>query len=147
MRLNWPRRLSAPLLLIWTLVIAWLMLSAKVDQLAIARSSYLNNLAHAVVFGLEALLLGLVWHPGEVGRPASIWWAAGLIALLYAGLLEWRQMFIPGRMGSAIDMVTNAVGSLGTPWALADGRLFCPRTIAVALAALVSAALATWGPG
>jgi hypothetical protein len=147
LRLNWPRRVTALLLVAWTLTIAWLMLSPKVQDLAFARSSYVNNLAHAAVFGLEALLLGLLWRPGEVGRPPAVWWAAGLLALLYAGLLEWRQMSIPGRMGSMIDMLTNAVGSLGTPYALADGRLLCPRTFGLAGAALAAAALATWGPG
>jgi hypothetical protein len=145
LRLNWPRRLTATLLVVWSLAIAWLMLSPKVEDLAFTGSSYVNNLAHAVLFGFEALLLGLLWRPGEVGRPARVWWAAGLLALLYAGLLEWRQSFMPGRTASMIDMLTDAIGSLGTPYALADGRLICPRTIGIAVAALAAAALATWG--
>jgi len=89
------------------------MLSPKVEDLAFTGSSYVNNLAHAVLFGFEALLLGLLWRPGEVGRPARVWWTAGLLALLYAGLLEWRQSFMPGRTASMIDMLTDAIGSLG----------------------------------
>ncbi|MFT7465112.1 MAG: hypothetical protein ACI9EF_003475 [Pseudohongiellaceae bacterium] len=125
-------------------MIGWLMLSTKVGQLPIAQSSYMNNLGHAFVFGVEALLLGVLWRPGQVGRPAKLWFALGLVALAYAGFLEWRQMSVPGRMGSLADMVTNAVGALGTGYALADGRLLCPRILGVAAAALASAAVATW---
>lgn len=127
-------------------MIGWLMLSTKVTQLTITQSSYMNNLGHAVVFGVEAMLLGLLWRPGLVGRPRLVWCTVGLVALAYAGLLEWRQGFVPGRTSSLVDMVTNAIGALGTPYALADGRLFCPRALAVAVAALGSAALATWPP-
>ena len=113
----------------------------------------LFNAAHAVLFGVQALLLGLALRPGRVDVPRrGPWLLASLVALLYSGALELVQGTLPGRSASWADMLTNAVGAFGVPWALATERpgaapagtrLFGPRTWIVAAASLACGVLAT----
>lgn len=76
------------------------------------------NLGHAVLFGLLALLL-LPLAPREdggarLGRRELA--AAGLAAVLYGLVDEWRQAGVPGRDASALDLVTDAVGVACVLW-------------------------------
>lgn len=145
MRLEWPRPLALGALLVWSAAVAWLMLSRRVTDLPLASSGYVNNLGHAVVFGVEALLLGAVLRPGPIGRPARVWAWAAAGALAYSGLLEWAQGSVAGRMSSLDDMLTNAIGAFGAPWALCAGSASVGRVALVVALAAGSAALATWG--
>lgn len=145
MRLSLPRPAALLLLVGWTAALWWLLISREVTELAIARSSYLNNLAHAVLFGLEALFLGFLLAPGVIGRPRKAWLVASLLALAYAGLLEWRQGFTEGRVSSWLDMLTNTVGVFGAPACLSGPRLPWARIGVWATLALAAAAWATFG--
>lgn len=145
MRLSLPRPAALVLLAGWTAALWWLLISREVTELAIARSSYLNNLAHAVLFGLEALFLGFLLAPGVIGRPKRTWLLASLLALAYSGLLEWRQGFTDGRVSSWLDMVTNTVGVFGAPACLSEPRLPWKRIGVWAALALAAAAWATFG--
>lgn len=144
MSLSWPRPLAVLALLTWSAAVAWLMLSRKATDLPLAASSYVNNLGHAVVFGVESLLIGGLLAPGPVGRPARRWTQAALLALAYSAALEWGQGQVSGRHSGWEDMVTNAVGAFGAPWALRAGPGQVRRLVLAALAALAAAALATW---
>lgn len=146
MRLTLSRPAALLLLALWSAGVWWLLVSRDVTHLAIAGSSYLNNLAHAVLFGVEALLLGALLAPGRVGRPRRAWLLASLLALAYSGLLEWRQGFTEGRHSSWLDMLTNTVGTFGAPACLSSWPPNAQRVAGVALLALAAAALSTFGP-
>jgi len=125
---------------------------------------FLYNLAHAPLFGLLSALLGVAlrpavsgpvtagrrWRhalasvPGPAHATRGAWLAAAALALGYGVAIEWLQAAVPGRHASGLDVLTDAVGALAVPWALASGRLFGPRTVVAILVASVAAALATW---
>ena len=75
---------------------------------------------------------------------ARRWWlVAALVALTYSMLLEWRQLGLEHRSGSVIDLLTNAVGAFGMPWALSVERApWTSRTTWVVLASLATATVA-----
>jgi len=66
------------------------------------------------------------------------------VAVTYGLLIEWRQAYIPGRVASGWDLLTDAIGALGVPWALSTGALFSGRAVAVFIGAAAMAAGATW---
>jgi len=118
------------------------------------------NLGHAPLFGMLAALLGLALAPGAVdggwrsllralpqpdgARRAAFFAVAGL-AVAYGVTLEWVQSHIPGRTASGVDVLMDAVGALGVPWALSTGALFGRRAwVVFALGAALSA-WETWG--
>jgi VanZ family protein len=102
-----------------------------------------RNFAHAVLFGIQAVLIGLALRPGPIGRPARIWLVASTLALAYGMLTEWRQASLPGRTASWIDVVTDAVGAYGAPWALAHGFRLSRRAVIVLLTAVLFSVAAT----
>lgn len=140
------RPLALVLVLAWSGALWWLLVSRDVGDLPLTGSSFVNNLAHAALFGVEALLLGWTLRTPAVPRAPGIWVTASLLALAYAGLLEWRQGFTEGRHSSWLDMLTNAVGSLGAPLALADLPRRWTPLLWVSGLALAAASLATFGP-
>jgi len=143
-RLPLGRLPAAALVLVWTLAVWWLLTSTRVTEgVRFVGSGYLFNLAHVVVFGVEAVLLGVLFEPGEVRGLSGRWLLAAVLAFAYAGLLEWRQASIPGRTGSWLDMLPNAVGAFGAPWLLARPLPWTSRPVGVAVAALLCAIPAT----
>ena len=118
------------------------------------------NLAHAPLFGLLAALLGLSLAPVVVqggwrgllravpdpdGARRAAFVLVAVLVVGYGVLLEWVQSGIPGRRASGMDVVMDAIGALGVPWALSSGQLFGRRTWVVFLAAAALAAWETWG--
>lgn len=141
----WPRALVAVLCATWTGLVGMLLTSPRspVDPF-FPGAGVLFNAAHAALFGVQALLLGLALRPGRVDAPRrGPWLAASLLAFLYSGALELVQGTLAERSASWADMLTNAVGAFGVPWALAGTELFGPRTWIVAGAALGGGALAS----
>jgi hypothetical protein len=148
------RAVALLLLLAWGALIWWLMTRAKVA--VGARwwwAPWARNLVHAPLFGGFAALAALALRPGRVPGPSAdaarraehrAYLAAVLLALAYGVLIEWRQAHIPGRVASGWDVLTDAVGALGVPWALSTGALFTGRAVAVFVVAAVMAAAATW---
>jgi len=145
-RLSLPRRVALVLALGWSAALFWLLISREVSKLPLAHNAFVSNCVHAGLFGLEALLLGLAWASREIGRPRGPWLVASLVALAYAGALELGQGLV-GRHASWWDMGTNAVGVLGSPWALEGGRVHWGRAAWALAATLVAGALSTWAPG
>lgn len=67
-----------------------------------------DKLAHAVVFALLALAIGVAsgfhgWHRLAIALCGS---------LLVGMLDEWHQMYLPGRQAGWSDLAADAVGSL-----------------------------------
>ena len=137
-------RLALVLLMAWSLALWVLLLNPRVGRAAVfPGAAYLFNLAHAIVFGIEALLIGLVLRP-DVGRESRVLWTLAIVlAFAYSVLLEWRQGSVVGRESSGLDVLTNAIGCVGAPWALAVGTPFHRRMLIVLGAAGVSAVAAT----
>jgi hypothetical protein len=145
------RRLAAVALVVWTVLIWQLCTTTRVHvsgRLMVMR--WLTNLTHAPMFGVWAALLAVVLRPGVVPGPDApeprarrAFLTAAALAIAYGVLIEWRQASIPGRTASALDVVTDSVGALGVPWALATGALISRRAVGVFLVASVAALLAT----
>jgi len=145
------RTLAAIALVVWTVLIWQLCTTTRVPvsgRLMVMR--WLTNLTHAPMFGVWAALLAVLLRPGVVPGPDApdsrarrAFLAAAAFAILYGVLIEWRQASIPGRTASALDVVTDSVGALGVPWALATGVLFSRRAVGVFIVAAIAALLAT----
>ncbi len=138
-------RASAALLLAaWSACIWWALTSTRVSaEPWFPGSRFVFNAGHGVLFAVEALLLGACLRPRERPGTSRAWFVAALVAWLYSAALEQVQAGIPGRSASAVDLVTNAVGAFGAPWALAARPLRPGRVALVAAAALASAAVDT----
>jgi hypothetical protein len=152
------RRLAVVLAAVWALLIWLLMTRARVSfDVRTWWMPWLRNLLHAPLFGTLAVLVALAWRPGAVPGPGAdgsptrdgragrrAYWIAVACAVGYGALIEWRQAHLPGRVASGYDVLTDAIGALGVPWAMATGALFPGRALLVLLAAVISAAGATW---
>lgn len=148
------RTLALLLLIGWTGLIWWLMTRAKVT---VGErwwwGPWARNLIHAPLFGVHAALAALALRPGAVSGPSAealrrpehrAYLLAAAAAVAYGVLVEWRQAYVPGRVASGWDLLTDAIGALGVPWALSTGALLSGRAVAVFVAAAAMAAAATW---
>ncbi len=103
-RLLTDHRLHA---LLWSLVVAVLLL-APGDDLAISeRWDWLDKPAHAALFAVQAALLASALG-AERRRGREL--AAALVSGLYAALLELAQLWVPGRGFDFWDLVADAAG-------------------------------------
>ena len=139
----WGRPLGLALLLGWSGTIWWALTTTRMGTGPLfPGSSFVFNVGHAVIFAVEALLIGRVLQP-EARPGHGRWLIASALAWTYSGALEWRQGFIEGRQSSVADLLTNAIGAFGVPWMLADREKRVGRTALVVFAALASALLDT----
>lgn len=67
-----------------------------------------RKIAHAVEFGLLFGLWDRALRTALDPRRALV--IAVAIALVYAGLDEWHQTFVSGRVGSPLDVAIDAIG-------------------------------------
>ena len=65
-----------------------------------------DKAAHAMAYGVLALLVGLTFDPG------SQRWIGILGLVCLGGLLEFGQVYVPGRSASHLDMLANGIGAL-----------------------------------
>ena len=148
---------------VWALVTAaWMLLVRRLSEHPAGELpppllfGWLNNLAHAPLFGLLCLWAWLAL-PRRGGRPPTGRLAVlGLLAfvLLYGVLDEALQARAPGRDPSAFDVLTDVTGAAAV---IAVGRTVLAertsedvlrRRLALGfLACLAAAALATFVPG
>ena len=97
-------RAGARLLLALALmVVTWLMLSPAAGQGGIPIN---DKVAHALVFGLLALLTHASWPERDFD------WRLGLPLLTYGLAIEVIQYFVPGRFFSLLDLLADGVGIL-----------------------------------
>jgi|GEM_PF-5097438 len=155
------RILATILALLWAVLVWELCTSTRVTT---GRwfwwTPWAFNLAHAPLFGVLAALTAVALRPAvEPARPSELLRAvpspdgagrsafllAAGAAVLYGAALEWVQAGIPGRRADGLDVVLDAAGALGVPWALASGALFGRRTWCVVALAAGLAAFGTWG--
>ncbi len=71
----------------------------------------LDKLVHAGLFFVAGALLGRGWR-----EPRGALWALALGLLLFAGLTELIQAYVPGRSASAGDVLADALGAVVGLW-------------------------------
>ncbi len=67
--------------------------------------TFLINGGHAVLFAVQAFLLGLAFGNRWLGL-------AVLLAFVYGGMEEWVQAYLPDRSASYFDWATDGFGAL-----------------------------------
>lgn len=89
--------------LVWALLIWRLTTSA---QIVVTTDSWLQNIlmdvAHFTFFGIQAVLLSL-----SLASLSSI-----TLASLYGALIEWRQIYVPGRTADPFDWMLDTLGAI-----------------------------------
>ncbi len=150
--LRLPRRLRAlaPLLVMGAL---WWSSSCELPQ---REPSLLRSLAHNGMHGVAyAALAGLLLLASGVtaNRPPGVRWASAwslCLAIAYGIVDELHQSFVPGRVCSVVDGLSDAFGAASALTFL-EARLqpcrFCATAFPICVVACVgSVVLATWGP-
>jgi len=89
------------LLALALLIVTWLMLSPAVGQGGIPIN---DKVAHALVFGLLAMLTHASWPERDFD------WRLGVPLLAYGIAIEVIQYFVPGRFFSLADILADAAG-------------------------------------
>ncbi len=102
----WVRALPA-----FACALAIWMLSARPGKIGSTPvwQSCLHNAAHVVAFGA---LSGLVWLALRAPRAGAKAWGAVALAACYGVVDELHQMYVPRRMASAGDVVSDLAGAL-----------------------------------
>lgn len=100
---------------LWALATLWvtLMPASEVPKLSWAATIHLDKIVHAVLFGVQGLLLALALslRQGRMGPRGALWAAWGGAVLLGAAvevLQEWMQL---GRHGDVVDLLADAAGA------------------------------------
>ena len=107
MSLQEPARRRLPILL-WTLVVAFLLLLPGDEIPDPGRWERLDKLTHALLFAVHFALMARAFPaPRREGRELAV---AALASGLYALLLETAQLWIPGRGWEWWDVVAGLAG-------------------------------------
>lgn len=101
--------------LLWMALI-WVLSSSTPDTLERTTSGLpafltLPTVGHVVEFAVLAALLLRLFESTLSRRHAAVWAASASVALLYAGVDEMHQSFVPGRQSSLIDVGYDALGT------------------------------------
>ena len=76
-------------------------------------SSFISNAAaHALEFGVMAVLVYRLLRSYEVRAGPYMWTAVMAVTALYGASDELHQSFVPGRDPSWVDVATDAVGGV-----------------------------------
>jgi len=90
-----------------------------VEILYLIIGTIVRKAAHLCEYALLGLLLLLLCRSyGLCGK-----WLPILIAVAYAASDEWHQSFVPGRLGTPVDVLIDAIGAFGGVYTLS----FIPR--------------------
>ena len=156
---RWPLGWRVCLALAWMGLI-W-FLSSRQEVLPEGADSalwaFFANLAHAPLFGLLALWIGLASLPPSAVsnarnapvpalgtlRASCIW----ILALAYAVLDEWHQSWVPGRDANLDDVVIDGLGAALVLWIaayLAQARASAGGLRGRLLVGVALCALGTW---
>jgi VanZ family protein len=99
---------------LWLPVLAWALLIFIGSQIPYLHSPlgsrFLRKVAHAVEYGIFAILLARAFRGSGLPRG---WWAAALAcAAVFAASDEWHQHFVRGRHPSVRDFEIDVLGSV-----------------------------------
>ena len=142
-RLPGPLRLVAPLLVMGALW--WLSSQQPTPRPPAPWRSFLHNGAHVVAYAALATAWCLVRRWSGLGWPR----VAILLTVAYGVVDDLHQAYVPGRVSSVGDVLTDAAGAV-TAWCVLrwwlgepSARRWLPWCL---LGCLASVAQATWGP-
>ncbi|QDU66304.1 VanZ like family protein [Planctomycetes bacterium Pla86] len=154
--LRLPRLGGAVLTAVWAVTIYLLSDSSNPLPVAPPVPLFVNNMAHAPLFGFLCFL-ALVAAPRRmepfpwprIDRRTCTWILAAV--LCYALFDEWHQSWVPGRDSSLGDVLTDLTGACSVLWVASGlGRpSFRTRSLVIRLvlclaACASAAAIATW---
>ncbi|MEW6072570.1 MAG: VanZ family protein [Planctomycetota bacterium] len=122
--------LRLPQALVGVAALAWMALLWRLSEMPLGEGepsflwSWTANLAHAPLFGLLGLLFAaLLLRGGPPGAWPRADGAAGGMVLVLVGLYgaadEIHQSRVPGRDGTAADLVTDLAGAVSVLWIIA----------------------------
>jgi VanZ family protein len=137
----------AVMLLLW-----WSSSRQPTEQEPSQLRAVLHNGMHVVAYAALAgsWLLALVRTGDSPSRLARAVLASFLLAVAYGAVDELHQSFVPGRVCSIADLVTDAAGSvlalLVLRSLLGAGRLAWRQIVLTLVICLGCVAFATWGP-
>jgi VanZ family protein len=107
------------------MALIWVLSSSTPDTIERTTSrlpSFLTlpTVGHVVEFAVLAVLLLMLVQSNTRRRREAVWAASALLALLYAGVDEMHQSFVPGRQASLIDVGYDALGAAAglVTWAI-----------------------------
>lgn len=95
---------------LWTLTFAWAVLTWRLttsSQIVVTENSWLQNIlmmvAHFCFFGIQAILLYRAGGSSKMGVT---------LTSLYGGLIEYRQLSVPGRSADPMDWILDTLGAI-----------------------------------
>jgi glycopeptide antibiotics resistance protein len=101
--LFWPTHVDAPIDGTLFQVLAWLHAHGVPGWFDYDFVEFAANILLFVPLG--ALVASLTMHP--------LWWTSGVAGLTFSLIVEFTQeVFLPGRTGSADDLIANTTGAL-----------------------------------
>ncbi len=96
--------------LAWIFPLAWAILIWRLTtttQIVVTENSWLQNIlmmvAHFCFFGIQAILLYRAGGSSKMGVT---------LTSLYGGLIEYRQLSVPGRSADPMDWILDTLGSI-----------------------------------
>ncbi len=108
------------LTIIWIVVIAILTLSParSVPDVPFWNIPYFDKIVHAGIFAPLAFLMarGLFKHYKPNAKAGNFFYITFIFSVLYGGLIEYLQNFIPGRSSEMLDLAANTIGVLIGLW-------------------------------
>jgi len=104
------RNYFLPAAIVWAVVIFCLSQIPGVDVPPLVFNT--DKLLHAIVYSILGFLtLGSMKSTAEGYRLFQLWLAVVLV-VIYGGLDEFHQYFVPGRTADIHDLMADAVGGL-----------------------------------
>ncbi len=107
------------------MALIWVLSSSTPDTIERTTSRLpsflmLPTVGHVVEFAVLAVLLLRLVQSNTRRRREAVWAASALLALLYAGVDEMHQSFVPGRQASLIDVGYDTLGAAAglVTWAI-----------------------------
>lgn len=96
------------------LCLAIFVQSAYPSSKTLDRWFFSDKLAHALVYGLLALLIirALNTHARWQARPLALWSIAVAATVFYGLSDEWHQSFVSTRTADALDLLADGVGGV-----------------------------------
>jgi VanZ family protein len=93
----------------WAIVI-FILISAPMPEYVSYKTTFYDKGVHVILFGILAYLIVYALGGDKNKRLGLIFLTSFFISILYAGLSEYVQMFIPGRDVSEFDFMAGVSG-------------------------------------
>ncbi len=98
-------------LIIWTIIIL-VLTTFPMQEYNGVEEKYYDKIAHGIFFGIFACLVFINIFKNNKTKNIKIYFISLIISVLYSGLIEVLQFYIPGRNPSELDLLAGAFGSV-----------------------------------